>query len=99
MRLLNFLVRGFLKMSFPLWKNIFFDEKLVFLCFSVLSDVKEDVARSRTNDEGCGFQSWKSSQRKIHICSPEPLTAPSSKPRDPPPLGVELGYYHQIFTL
>lgn len=83
MCMLTFLDHGFLKMSFPLWKNIFLDEKLLFLCFSVPSEAKEDVARSRTNDEGCAFQSWKSPQRKIHICSSEPLTVPLSKPCDP----------------
>lgn len=56
----------------------FFDEKLL-LCFSVLSDTGDDEARNRTNDEGCGFQSWKPPQRKIQICRSEPLTAPSSE--------------------
>lgn len=81
--LLTLLVRSFFNMSFPPWKNnILIDEKLLLLCFSVLSDSEDDVARNRTDDEGRGFQSWKPPQRKIQICRSEPLTAPSSKHAD-----------------
>lgn len=72
----------------------------MFLCTTVLSEAEDDVARNRTNDEGCGFQSW-SPQRKIQICSSEPLT---TRTKDllhhstlSPPLGSEIEYYHHIF--
>lgn len=77
-----------------------FTEKLVFLCTTVLSEAGDDVARNRTNDEGCGFQSW-SPQRKIQVYSSEPLTTWTKdllhRSTLSPPFGAEIGYYHHIF--
>lgn len=71
----------------------------MFLCSTVLSEAEDDVARNRTNDEGCGFQSW-SPQRKIQIHSSEPLT---TRTKDllhhstlSPPLASKIEYYHHI---